>query len=795
MAPPNASPNISAPKENKYSKLILGIGSFIVIMTAVLIANIILSNQLVEYSADVNLAGRQRMLTQRTAKLVNMIQASTQSQNDTATLAAQNELRLTYKLFDQTLSAFTNGGDTIGADGESVITLRQVSTPELAAQLKEANDIWGRFGRNVQNLAFTPPSRLDPIDIDESVEMAASYNLQLLALMNKLTQGLDDQAQETAGTLKMLQAGALAAILANFVWIITSAFGSLRRTDAQLIQYSETLKTHNESLEATNTDLAATQTELNNSNENLQSAYDSLKKYSSEAEQRANELEKLSRDLNRLKEESDTIFTSVDHGLFLIDKKAIIGRQVSSSTYDIFETENLSDRSLIDLLRPLITEKDTRTLESFLQLQFNPKTSSKQLIKFNPLKKIEITLNWDGQGFINKHLGFNFERIVDNGEIVAILVTVTDVTETVALENQLKQANQDQERKTGLILDIIRSDSQELEIFLAQTDKALNKINDTLKEEGVGDKATDEVNNNSHLIETIYRTVHNIKGNASMLKLNSIVETAHQVEDKLSMLRKKQHVTGDEFLGALVELAYMRELLNDYEELTQSLLRDFVQPAPSASAAPLTTSEKLNNELVKFTNDISAELAKPVQLQADLNVDSLGDNELAVNKDIIIQLIRNSLSHGFEDADTRKQLGKWERGSILLSNSIDNSSDNALGQPAHVFKYRDDGAGLDPAKLAESAVAKGLITAEQAASLKDNETISLIFQPGFSTASSADQHAGRGVGMDIIRNHIVKQLGGKLRMSYKTGQYLELSWYYPVAKNSPSVPAPQMAQA
>ena len=96
-----------------------------------------------------------------------------------------------------------------------------------------------------------------------------------------------------------------------------------------------------------------------------------------------------------------------------------------------------------------------------------------------------------------------------------------------------------------------------------------------------GDSTDDAGEKNKDLIESIYRKVHNIKGNASMLKLQSIVSTANQVEEKLAVLRTKKVITGDEFLGSVVELAYMREQLNDYDELTHTLLKEFSGGTPS----------------------------------------------------------------------------------------------------------------------------------------------------------------------------------------------------------------------
>ena len=766
-------------KLSKYTKLIFGIGIFIFLMIGVLIANIMISASIKELSSGINLAGRQRMLSQRTAKLVNMVDLAHQNKDAVALKEAQEELELTYRLFDQTLTAFAEGGETIGADGKTAVALSQIKSQKLRPHVDDALDIWSGFGPNVAALTN---SKMEQITADQMRLVrgqAAQYNLQLLRLMNNLTQGLEVEASKKASSLQAVQGTVLVLVLANFGWIVVSALGTLRKSDKQLEEYSKTLEGNNANLAEINNRLASTQQDLEVSNGGLQSAYSSLQDYSREADARTKQLEELSRNLNRMKEESDTIFNSVDHGLCLIDEKFLIGKRVSAAMYDIFETEMLSERSLVDLLRPLITEKDVRTLEGYLKLQFNSKTSEKQLLKYNPVKNIEVTLNWDGKGFTSKHLGFEFERIMDDEKIVAVLVTVTDVTETVALESQLKQANQDQERKTALILDIIQTDSNELKIFLAQTDQALDDINDTLRDEMSGDDADDAGEKNKDLIEAIYRKVHNIKGNASMLKLQSIVSTANQVEEKLAVLRTKKVITGDEFLGSVVELAYMREQLNDYDELTHTLLKEFSGGAPIEVKKALTKSEVFENSLEDFTQKLGSELNKEVTLRAKFDLDHLTDEMLSMNKDLFIQLIRNSMVHGIESVEERRKAGKWEAGSLFASYRLDESKDNALGCACHSFSYRDDGAGLDVEKLKKELLEKGMVTKNAAKKMTEREVISHIFKPGFSTASESSEHAGRGVGMGIIRDHIVNKLGGKMRIRYKKGQYLEFGWIVP----------------
>lgn len=750
---------------------------FVVVFTIMLASNIHLSESVKEDASDINLAGRQRMLSQRLTKATANMQLYIAADNFDAAKTAQDEALLSFNLFNDTLIAFLEGGETQGAAGAKV-AINAVNNPRIRPHASEALGIWQAITKDLNYITTDDVSNISTQRLDNVVSYLSRNNLELLKLMNSLTVGLDENSQSTSTKQQLILWIALALVFSIFTYIFVYALKGLKKRDAELATYANQLSSNYSSLQTTYSALEQTQTDLNSSNKSLQQALDTVRESSEEAQTRADELEEITLDLNRWKEESDTIFGAVDHGLCLLDNKASIGQRVSSATYDIFETEQLAGRSFVDLMRPLITEKDLKTLESFLKLQFNKKSLQSQLDKFNPLKKIEITLNWDGNKFKSKHLGFDFERIMDAGEVAAVLVTITDVTETVALEQELKRANEDQEKKTALILEIVQSDVKELDLFLTKTDKALHAINQTLQDNGVDTESGDS---NKEVVEEVFRSVHNIKGNASMLGLGTIVNITHEVENNLAELREKPEVKSEEFLSSLMQLATLRERLDDYEEITHSILKDFANNTMSTNieATPSTPSEKLAQEITTYTAQLAEKHKKTVFTRCSFEMDNISDQGVSEMKDIIIQIARNTVVHGIEDARQRASLGKLEEGNFTAICELDKSSDNILGKPAYMFTFRDDGAGLDIEELRERAVELKIKTPTEAKSLSDPQVAGLIFEPSFSTKQEADEDAGRGMGMDIIRDKVVNTLGGKLSMNFAPGYYMKLLFFIP----------------
>jgi len=709
-------------------------------LLSILCANFIIQTN---NAGDINLAGRQRMLSQRLTKSTANLQSSLREGRMKDAEEDQAEILLSYNLFNDTLKSFLEGGKTQGAAGKEVY-INAVSDQKIKKHAEEAAVIWKIINQDLNYIATDDLDKINKDRVDRVVNYLTANNLKLLKLMNSLTVGLDGNSQNTSSKQQKLLWVALALVFAIFAYIFLYALKGLKKRDKDLAAYANELGSNYTTLQDTNYTLEQTQLQLNSSNDSLTDALDSVRQTSEVAQARADELQEITVDLNRMKEEGDTIFNAVDHGLCLLDNNAKIGQRVSKATYDIFETEQLEGRSFVDLMRPLITEKDLKTLSSFIKLQFNKKSLKSQLEKYNPLKKIEVTLQWDGNKFTNKHLGFEFERILEKGEIVAVLVTITDVTETVALEKELKRANEDQEKKTGLILEIIQSDKNELELFLAKTGKELDEINRMLKEAGVSE---DSISSRKDVVENVFRSVHNIKGNASMLGLNTIVDVTHDVESKLVTLREKADVKGEEFLSSLLQLATLREYLEDYEEITHNILKDFANnnKLVEEESKEVSQSSKFEDEITNYISTLSKELGKKVYTRCSFEMEEVS-----------------------------------EEGSFIALCELDNSSDNILGRPAYKFTFRDDGRGLDLMKLKQKAVDLSLKTKKQVATMSDAQLASLIFEPAFSTQEVVNEHSGRGMGMDIIKDKIVTILKGKLTMNFSPGSYMQLSCYIPV---------------
>ncbi len=163
----------------------------------------------------------------------------------------------------------------------------------------------------------------------------------------------------------------------------------------------------------------------------------------------------------------------------------------------------------------------------------------------------------------------------------------------------------------------------------------------------------------------------------------------------------------------------------------------------------------------RIVRDLSAKLGKECNLVIEGKEVEVDKTIIEAIGDPLTHLVRNSVDHGVEMPEVRQKAGKPVEGTMNL---------HAFYQAGKVrIEIKDDGAGIDPVKLKEKAVSKGVITAERAEQMSDRDAIRLIFHPGFSMAEKVTDVSGRGVGMDVVRTNIAR-LGGTVDVESVIGE-------------------------
>ncbi|MFT7682974.1 MAG: two-component system chemotaxis sensor kinase CheA [Moritella dasanensis] len=227
--------------------------------------------------------------------------------------------------------------------------------------------------------------------------------------------------------------------------------------------------------------------------------------------------------------------------------------------------------------------------------------------------------------------------------------------------------------------------------------------------------------------------------------------------------------TLDEIMNMVGELVLVRNRLvslgistND-EDMTKAVSNLDVVTADLQGAVMKTRMQPIKKVFGRFprvVRDLARTLSKDINLELVGEETDLDKNLVEALADPLVHLVRNSVDHGIEMPDVREKNGKPRQGNITLSASQEGD---------HIsLKIVDDGAGMDAERLKQIAIDRGVLDADSAARISDNEAYNLIFAPGFSTKEKISDISGRGVGMDVVKTGISK-LNGTISIDSNLG--------------------------
>ena len=197
---------------------------------------------------------------------------------------------------------------------------------------------------------------------------------------------------------------------------------------------------------------------------------------------------------------------------------------------------------------------------------------------------------------------------------------------------------------------------------------------------------------------------------------------------------------------------------NEQIEYLESVTTNLHESVMKVRMVPI---ESVVSKFPRMIRDMQKTLNKKMELHMtgeDTELDRTVVDEIG---DPLMHLLRNSADHGLESAEVRKERGKSEVGNIYLDAFQDGNN--------VVIEVRDDGNGIDVAKVRDKAISRGTITPEQAEVMSDKEIIDLLFLPSFSTKEQVSEISGRGVGLDVVKSKI-EALSGEVEVKSKLGE-------------------------
>ncbi|MBN1959200.1 MAG: chemotaxis protein CheW [Desulfuromonadales bacterium] len=365
-----------------------------------------------------------------------------------------------------------------------------------------------------------------------------------------------------------------------------------------------------------------------------------------------------------------------------------------------------------------------------------------------------------------------FNKLWDQGEL---LDSALDFAAVGSLEDEI--ANQ-------LPMQLVYStslDARQVAELFSIDDERLERLSSNPQEEPVAETVTETFEVENNVAENDLDAAGQEKANVGLSKPPGSEINKQEKPDKSVEASSSAVTKVEETLRVSVPL--LEKLMNLAGELVLGRNQLRAAIASNNDLALTKADQHLNQVTTELQDAIMQTRLQPIghlfgkfprvvrdmarTLGKDIQVDIRGkDVELDRSlieglSDPLTHMIRNAVDHGLEIPGERIESGKPTAGTLIISAS------HEAGQV--VIEISDDGRGMDPEKIAHSALKKGQIREEKLAGMSDQEKLELILMPGFSTAEQVSEFSGRGVGMDVVKTNLNK-LGGQVEISSTVGK-------------------------
>jgi len=454
-------------------------------------------------------------------------------------------------------------------------------------------------------------------------------------------------------------------------------------------------------------------------------------------------------------------------GLFFMDRNYLIQDQYSRYLEELFSMKNLNGINFADLLASSVTPNELKIIKDYFNMLVEHSYDQDMLDDINPL----MELHYSGGGASGKKVfQFGFAAIERNqsernkGEVF-VLVSVYDITAKVELQRQLKEEEAKRHEEMKTIFELLQADPNVFRAFLEDTEYEFERINKILK---------DDAMSAHEALVNIYQSVHAIKSNAVTIGQDTFGGKVHNVESQIKKLREQEEVHLTEMLNLTMEINQMIEEKDKFKT-TINKINSLKSSggAEGGSKCGIEGKKQIQQvfveSLAKTVNKVASDMGKKIKFkQGKIDNDVIEKGPRRIIRDVLVQLIRNSAVHGIEMPKERAAAGKEETGTIKLSIKKEDGKIQV--------KLSDDGCGLDYGKIAQKALRLKLVKPQDAKN--KSALLNAIFSPGFSTAETEGLHAGRGIGLNLVKDR-VREGNGNIKVQTKQGKGTEFSIFFP----------------
>ena len=354
------------------------------------------------------------------------------------------------------------------------------------------------------------------------------------------------------------------------------------------------------------------------------------------------------RRLADVERQTAAILRTVREGLFLVEPSGRIGAVHSESMTKLFQRGDIAGLMLTDLLRPIVSADTLGTAEKFVEVLWTERTRENLVRSINPLQEVEVSFDNGTGGRETRHLDFDFHRVRDGEQVAALLVSVTDVSQRVALAREIATLREQSQAQAETLFGVVHLDPAQMRSFLGESAVTLKMINAILREPARDSAAF------RRKVENILRQVHTLKGEAAALGLGTVESRAHAFEAELKDVESRREIGGSDFLPLVVRLDELLGHLNSLDGLVGRVAEPAHGDAPGETIPSVEPASlpPLPLLLGNLSDTVARRQHKDVHL-ATTGLETVPPELIQPVKNISVQLVRNAIVHGIEAPEAR----------------------------------------------------------------------------------------------------------------------------------------------
>ena len=479
------------------------------------------------------------------------------------------------------------------------------------------------------------------------------------------------------------------------------------------------------------------------------------KKYRKAIQDHADNLEK---EVDKKTKSIKGLVENLGQGFMVMDKLGIIQEGATQITKEFFNIDPVG-KTL-----PTVLKLDSEKKEIFNKWMLN---IYRGLLNFRDLK----SLGPQSYELNDRYIDLDYKPIYEEGSkkiIDKIICVATDKTQEISLERQVE---------------IDKQDAKFIKTCLQNPVEFIDLLDDTFelfkRYPNIKSKDGGEIFRQFHTLKARFGQfgikelsyyINEIEIGISKKDFFNLDSKVYKFDSELQEFIKKNRLiieAANKFStdqGKAVEVSDIldnKEKFSNLEDLFKHLRENYI----------LSDIKMKFERYGSLVSELAENQSKAIDVEFTGDEIKVDANKYADFINSAIHLFRNMVDHGIETEDERIEKAKPQRGHIKVDFKNNGTT----------FKMNmiDDGCGIDPKKIKEKTVEKGLKSSEELEKVKDSELINMIFLPGFSTKEEVTELSGRGVGMDAVREE-VKKLGGTISVSSKVDEGTEFIIVLPI---------------